>query len=145
MDLSKLNLSNLSKAFPLLEKRESLIQQLEALEKQVVSILGGTAVSASASKSSRPAKSSGKRGKKAGRSKTSAKKTSRKGASLGRRGAVKEGIMEILTKAGSAGASAKEISAKLNLPPQNVHVWFSTTGRKIKSIVKKGPGHWVLK
>lgn len=63
----------------------------------------------------------------------------------GRRGALKSAIIGMLTAAGSAGVGAKEISTKLGIPNQNVHVWFSSTGKNISGLDKKGPGRWALK
>lgn len=62
----------------------------------------------------------------------------------GKRGATKELILEALKAAGAVGISVKELSAKLGLKNQNVHVWFNTTGKKLAKIEKTGKGTYRL-
>jgi hypothetical protein len=59
-----------------------------------------------------------------------------------RRGALKDSILAALQKAGGAGLAIKDLSAALGVKGQNLHVWFSSTGRKVKGITKVGAGRW---
>jgi hypothetical protein len=38
-----------------------------------------------------------------------------------------------------AGLTVKEIASKFKAKPGNLHVWFSSTGRKVKQIKKIAP------
>jgi len=67
-----------------------------------------------------------------------------KPAKKGKRGALKELILAELKTAGSKGVSVKDLSAKLGVKNQNVHVWFSTTGKTVSGLKKSGPGRWEL-
>jgi hypothetical protein len=55
---------------------------------------------------------------------------------------MKAAITALLTAAGAAGLSVREMAARLNTKPGNVHVWFSSTGRTVKEIRKLGPGKY---
>jgi cell division septum initiation protein DivIVA len=59
-----------------------------------------------------------------------------------RRGALRDAIIAELKKASAQGVGARDLSAKLGVKNQNLHVWFSSTGRKIKGITKIGAGRW---
>ncbi|MGH8047306.1 MAG: hypothetical protein ACREKL_08665 [Chthoniobacterales bacterium] len=63
----------------------------------------------------------------------------------GRRGALKSQILKLLADAGAEGASVKDISAKLGVKNQNVHVWFSTTGKKLPEVTKIGEARYAYK
>ena len=59
-----------------------------------------------------------------------------------RRGALKDSILSALQKAGADGLAVKDLAAKLGVKSQNVHVWFSSTGRKVKGVTKIAAGRW---
>jgi hypothetical protein len=59
-----------------------------------------------------------------------------------RRGALKDSILAALQKAGGAGLAIKDLAAALGVKSQNLHVWFSGTGRKVKGVTKVGAGRW---
>ena len=59
-----------------------------------------------------------------------------------RRGALKESILAALQKAGKVGLAIKELSTALGVKAQNLHVWFSSTGRKVKGVTKVSAGRW---
>jgi len=63
-------------------------------------------------------------------------------ATHGKRGAVKEAIIELVKKAGSAGIEVKEIAAALGKSNASVSVWFIGTGKKVKEIKKLGRGKY---
>jgi predicted transcriptional regulator of viral defense system len=50
-----------------------------------------------------------------------------------------------LRTAGDKGVAVKELSAKLGVKNQNVHVWFSSTGKKLGTIQRIGAGRYRLK
>lgn len=117
----------------LTEKREKLLGELSAIESQISSVLSGT--TAGSAKSSRRAGGLGE-------SPRSAKPFKREGK-RGKRGALKELILEALKGAGTKGISVRELSAKLGVKNQNVYVWFATTGKKLTE--KAEPGVYRLK
>ena len=55
---------------------------------------------------------------------------------------MKDAIVAELKKAGTVGVTVKDLSAQLGVKNQNLHVWFSSTGKTIKGIAKVGPGRW---
>jgi hypothetical protein len=62
-----------------------------------------------------------------------------------RRGALKDLILAALQKADGAGIAIKDLSRTLDVKAQNLHVWFSSTGRKVKGITKVSAGRWAYK
>ncbi len=65
--------------------------------------------------------------------------------SLGRmmgRGMLKQEILSNLMQAGEKGMSVRELSAKLGMRSQNIHVWFSSTGKKVPGLLKIGEGRY---
>ena len=130
-------------------KRDSLIGELKKIESAIVAALSG--------KGSEVAKASGKRRgpkpkakavvAKAAAPKKAVKAKAAKasaGAKRGKRGALKEQILSALKSAGSKGVSVKDLSKNLGVKTQNVHVWFSTTGKTV-GVEKVSPGVYRLK
>ena len=62
-----------------------------------------------------------------------------------RRGALKDSILAALQKADGAGIAIKDLSRTLGVKAQNLHVWFSSTGRKVKGVTKVSAGRWAYK
>lgn len=58
------------------------------------------------------------------------------------RGMLKQEILTNLIQAGEEGMSVRELSAKLNTRSQNIHVWFSSTGKKVPGLKKIGEGRY---
>ncbi len=129
-----LNLSSatLRSLVSLTEKRENLLGELAAIEKQISEALNGASVT-----SSKPV---GRRGGSVGNSRPA--KPAKRG---GKRGAVKELILAGLKEAGEAGIAVKHLAAKLTIKPQNLHVWFHTTGKKSGLVEAAGKGIYRLK
>jgi hypothetical protein len=73
--------------------------------------------------------------------------TTRKAApvkvALGRRGGIKDRVLAELTAAGKEGVTVKDLATRLGLKPQNLHVWFASTGKKL-GIRKIGPAQYAL-
>ena len=76
---------------------------------------------------------------------TRARKLAGAQAAGGRRGALKARILASLRTAGDKGVAVKDLSAKLGVKNQNVHVWFSSTGKKLGTIQRIGAGRYRLK
>lgn len=62
----------------------------------------------------------------------------------GKHGAIKAQVVATLKAAGSKGLTVRDLAAKIGVKQTNLSVWFSTTGKKNKSIKKVGPGHYKL-
>jgi hypothetical protein len=112
---------------PLVEKREKLARELEAVDQRIAVAYDG---SPAASKDRKVLVSKT----------TTAPKVKR-----GKRGAVKELILAGLREAGEAGIAVKHLAAKLGIKPQNIHVWLHTTGKKTGLIKTVSKGIYALK
>ena len=125
MNVSNLNSLTLQNLVPLTKKKEVLLAQLARIESEITGVL------------------SGKKTGRIGGAKPSPV-TPKTQVRPGRKGGIKSKMIALLEKAGPAGLSAKEISAKLKIPNQHVHVWFSTTGKKLPGLTKPARGVWAL-
>lgn len=121
-----LTTNSLRSLLSLSEKRDALTAELIRVEAQISSAMKGRNVSAKVADivTSQPAAKRGRRS--------------------GRRGALKDLILDLLQEAGEAGLAVKDVAARLGLNPANVHVWFSTTGKKLKEVEKAGRGMYRL-
>ncbi|HEY5706970.1 MAG TPA: hypothetical protein VIS96_15515 [Terrimicrobiaceae bacterium] len=141
MDFSQFNTSTLESLIKLTKKRDILLDELKKLEAEITSVYSvGTAEPAAT-----------RRRKAAGRRRASAPVAEARTAkgveaeTSGRRGALKARILTALRAAGDKGVAVKELSAKLGVKNQNVHVWFSSTGKKLGTIQRVGAGRYRLK
>jgi len=125
MDITHLNSNVLRRLLSLSEKKEALLQQISQIEKELVSLTGRS----SGSQSSSTAQPSGVRIK----------------GVRGKRGALKSKILALLSAAGENGVRIQDIATHLDIPVQNVYVWFSSTGKNLKDIKKVSPGRYRLK
>ena len=136
-----LNLStdSLRSILSLSEKRDALLAELQKVETEISRALGsGTVAKASTlSHKTGNGRAAAASPKAAGGKKASPKR--------GKRGAVKELILAGLKEAGEAGIAVKHLAAKLAIKPQNLHVWFHTTGKKSGLIEAAGKGVYRLK
>ena len=124
MSIGNLNAAGLRQLISLVEKRDALAVELEKVEKALAASLAGGKLPALGKEASTGAAPKTKGGKK------------------GRRGALKEAILNALKEAGPAGLGAKDLSNKLGVKNQNIHVWFSTTGKTVKGLKKTKTGTW---
>lgn len=62
-----------------------------------------------------------------------------------KRGELKNRIVAELKKAGEAGVTIKDLSAKTKTKYKNLYIWFVTTGKRIAGIEKVGPARYRLK
>jgi hypothetical protein len=58
------------------------------------------------------------------------------------RGMLKQEILSNLVQAGEKGMSVRELSTKLGMRSQNIHFWFSSTGKKVPGLQKIGEGRY---
>ena len=138
MDLSKINTSILESLIKLTKKRDILLDELKKLEAAITSVYsGGKAESGIVRRRTRMG-----RRRSAAAAKTAKSSEAQTG---GRRGALKARILAALRTAGDKGVAVKELSAKLGVKNQNVHVWFSSTGKKLGTIQRVGAGRYRLK
>jgi len=140
MDLSKFNTSILESLIKLAKKRDILLDELKKLEAAITSVTSG---GESEPATVRRRRSTGRRRSAAPAAEIKTAKGSE--AQTGRRGALKARILAALRAAGDKGVAVKELSAKLGVKNQNVHVWFSSTGKKLGTIQRVGAGRYRLK
>lgn len=132
MDLTQLSPAILTELIQLVQEKSDLasrIQAIDALMERLVSGKGGPAAkSASVAKATVPVKV----------------RAAKSSAPRAPRGALKEGILQALKEAGAAGVNVSELASKLGVDAKNIHVWFSTTGKKVAGLKKLGAGHFAL-
>ena len=140
MDLSKITTSALESLVKLTKKRDGILGELKRLEAAIASLYTG--------RKSEPSTVRRRRGRGRRRASPAFQAKVSKGAGAragGRRGALKARILAALRAAGDKGVAVKELSAKLGVKNQNVHVWFSSTGKKLGTIQRVGAGRYRLK
>jgi hypothetical protein len=140
MDLSKITTSTLEALVKLTKQRDTIVKELRRIEAAITGAYSG--------RKSEPSTGRRRRGRGRRRSlpaATRARKLSGAQAAGGRRGALKARILAALRSAGDKGVAVKELSAKLGVKNQNVHVWFSSTGKKLGTIQRIGAGRYRLK
>ncbi|MDD5199539.1 MAG: hypothetical protein PHC88_07010 [Terrimicrobiaceae bacterium] len=153
MDLTKLNPAVLRELLKLSEQKSALQKQVAAIDARISSLGTGKAAATPGKRRGRPAGSSTKPKKAKAPKAAKAPKPPKaakapkapKPVKTGKRGALKGGILKLLAAAGAEGASVKDIAAKLGAKSQNVHVWFSTTGKKLAEVVKLSAGRYAYK
>jgi hypothetical protein len=139
MDLSKITTSTLEALVKLTKKRDAVVGELKRIEAAIAGLYSG--------RKSEPSAGRRRKGKGARRSPAAQAKAAKvSGAqATGRRGALKARILAALRTAGDKGVAVKDLSAKLGVKNQNVHVWFSSTGKKLGTIQRVGAGRYRLK
>lgn len=123
MDVTHINSAVLRKLLVLSEKKEDLLNRIKEIDREIAAATQGR-LPVAAPKLGTTAKAY-------------------RGA-RGRRGALKERIIAILTAAGESGARVKDIASELKIAPQNIHVWFSSTGKKLGIFKKISAGHYKI-
>lgn len=134
MNLTNINTGALRNLIKLTERKETLLAEIEKIESQLGALLTGKSVRTAGKRRGRPAKK-GKvtKAPKAGRS-----------AKRAPRGTLKKKIFSALKAAGEAGMKVTDLSKKIGVKNANVHVWFSSTGKKLPEIKRVGKGHFKL-
>ena len=62
----------------------------------------------------------------------------------GRHGGLKERILAKLESVGLGGIKVRDLADQIGVNRKNVEIWFYTSGKKIKSIKKLGPGLFAI-
>lgn len=139
MKLTNINTGALRNLIKLTERKESLLAEIEKIESQLASLITGKPLRKAGKRRGRPAK----KGK--GRVAKAAKATKgRSGGKRAPRGTLKKKIFAALKAAGEAGMKVTDMSKKIGVKNANIHVWFSSTGKKLPEIKRVGKGHFKL-
>jgi hypothetical protein len=152
MSLNNITSSELRKLLLIVERKESLQEELAEIESTLSAYLSPEPTTPAAPGPRRTRKSRAVRVSKPLEVKAPKPKVrqaeskpaplSRGPKSGQRRGALKDSILAALQKAGREGLAVKDLAAALGVKSQNIHVWFSSTGRKVKGVTKVGAGRW---
>ncbi len=155
MDLTQLNPDTLRELIKLTEQKSLLLKQIDAIDARINAVGSGKSSAPKAA----PEKSGKRRGRPPGAKAPKAPKAPKASKApkaekapkapkppkaTGKRGALKNDILKLLSEAGPEGASVKDISSQLGVKNQNVHVWFSTTGKKLAEISKVGEARYAF-
>ena len=134
MSLVTLTSRELSRIQKLIERKESLTEQIAVINSELAAMESGEARSASSATSvnGTAAASSSRKSSKGG--------ANRKGRTV--RGQLKERITNELKAAGKQGMKVKDLAAKLGTSYGNVTAFFQSTGKKIDEIRKIGRGQF---
>lgn len=118
MDLSSLTTADFKRILKLLERKDALLAEIAEIE---AALSGFGSTKSKSAKASKPGRKPGKRGK---------------------RGKLKDSILAVLQDSGRGGITVKELAAKVNRQPANIHTWFFNTGKKIRQVKKVGEAKW---
>jgi len=130
MILTNLNSSSLRSLIKLTDRKEAIVLEIEKINAQLAALV----LSKSTPKVSRRGRATP----------TPTKKSKNSPGKRARRGALKTKIFSALRAAGEAGLKVPDLSKKIGVKSQNVHVWFSSTGKKLPEIKRVGKGHFKL-
>lgn len=129
MDFSNISRAELTRLMKLIERKEALQAQIDAIDRELRSPGAAPAVASAEvpTRVRRPRK---------------ATPPPADGAPSPKRGAVRDAILGLMQAAGPGGITVKEIAEKLGKPTGHIHTWFSITGRGIVNVRKIGGGRW---
>lgn len=131
MQLSNFNVASLKSLMNLAQRKDQITKELSKIEAEIVAFLTG-----------KPAPKAGRKpGKKAAKKATP--KSPAKKARRGKRGSVGKKVLAALEAAGAKGVKVADLAKELGFKNANLHVWFSTTGKKHAK--KVGRGHYQIK
>jgi hypothetical protein len=140
MNITNISSNALKNLIKLTQRKEGLLNEIQKIESQLASLITGKPARTTGKRRGRPAKA-----KKAGRPAKAAKATkARSSAKRAPRGQIKKKILAALKAAGDAGMKVTDLSKKIGVKNANVHVWFSSTGKKLPEIKRVGKGHFKL-
>ena len=140
MNITNISSNALKNLIKLTQRKEGLLREIEKIESQLASLITGKPARTTGKRRGRPAKT-----KKASRPAKAAKATKgRSSAKRAPRGQIKKKILTALKAAGEAGMKVTDLSKKIGVKNANVHVWFSSTGKKLPEIKRVGKGHFKL-
>ena len=129
MKVTDINTQTLTALLSLTKKKETLLAKVAEVEKEIAGLASGEVLAATRILRAKSIK------KRRGVAKGPKKARSPKGF-------VQEQIIKLLQAAGEFGAGVKELAQKVDKPVAQVHVWFSTTGKKLGQFQKLESGNW---
>ena len=129
MKVTDINTQTLTALLSLTKKKETLLAKVAQVEKEIAGLASGEVLAATRILRAKSIK------KRRGGTKGPKKPRSPKGF-------MQEQIIKILQAAGEVGAGVKELAQKVEKPVAQVHVWFSTTGKKLGQFQKLESGNW---
>lgn len=168
MEILNLSAGKLRDLIKLVERRDALTSELKKLEAALVSLTSGKPAPAPKPATTRKRRKGGRpkavklvapaakapeapkatpaaNGVKAAKAPKAKAAKAPQAKGTGRRGKLKASILAILKTAGPEGIAVKDVAAKLNAKPQNIHVWFSSTGKNVPGLVRVSEGRYGLK
>ena len=145
MNLTHLRLSEFKQIEKLLVRKENLMQDIAAIDRELSSLDSGSNGSGSNGRSSLQRSTGARRGRPPGSGRKSPARSVGRRKSTGRHGATKEAIIAVLKSAGKEGIHVKDIIKKTGFKDANVRMWFYVTGKKIKNVkqVARATYTWV--
>ena len=129
MKVTDINTQTLTALLSLTKKKETLLAKVAEVEKEIAGLASGEVLAATRILRAKSIK------KRRGVAKGPKKPRSPKGF-------MQEQIIKLLQAAGEVGAGVKELAQKVDKPVAQVHVWFSTTGKKLGQFQKLESGNW---
>jgi hypothetical protein len=148
MSIINLDTATLRSLIKLTDRKDSFLAKIAKIESDLAALISGKPVRKSGAgvrkskagiRKSKVGKQPGRPSKKASLIKVKSAATSVK---LPARVGLKEKILTALRAAGDEGLKVPELSKKIGAKSSNVHVWFSSTGKKLPEIKKIGKGHF---
>jgi hypothetical protein len=138
MTLTTLTSKDLARLQRLIERKETLSQQIAEINSELESMDGGGSASAPTTITATPSRKQAKVKPAIGRPRKD------KAGKAGH-GQLKERVTAELMSAGDEGLKVKDLAAKLGAKYSNVSAFFQTTGKKMKEIKKLGRGQYAWK
>jgi hypothetical protein len=129
MKVTDINTQTLTALLSLTKKKESLLAKIAQVEKEIAALASGEVLAATRVLRAKSIK------KRRAASNEPKKPRSPKGF-------MQEQVITLLHAAGEAGASAKELAEKIGKPVTQIHVWFSSAGKKLGQFQKLDSGNW---
>ena len=129
MKVTDINTQTLTALLSLTKKKETLLAKVAQVEKEIAGLASGEVLAATRILRAKSIK------KRRGVAKGPKKPRSPKGF-------MQEQIIKLLQAAGEVGAGVKELAEKVEKPVAQVHVLFSTTGKKLGQFQKLESGNW---
>jgi len=129
MKVTDINTQTLTALLSLTKKKETLLAKVAQVEKEIAGLASGEVLAATRILRAKSIK------KRRGVAKGPKKPRSPKGF-------MQEQIIKLLQAAGEVGAGVKELAEKVEKPVAQVHVGFSTTGKKLGQFQKLESGNW---
>ena len=145
MSLNNISSAELRQLISIVERKERVQEELREIESKLSTYLSPEPTTPSTRTPRRTRKSRAVRASKPEVKAPKAKVQQAESEPGQRRGALKDSILAALQKADGAGIAIKDLSRALGVKAQNLHVWFSSTGRKVKGVTKVSAGRWAYK